>query len=393
MSPFFATNRLLQLQRGSFRIVLTLLCLGLAACGAPEQRIASTAPHTPSPVSTGTSPQALSAQATDEATSGIPLPTAAANVVTPVRRVPLATVQALAATTEAPITDTWQTYRNEKAGYTVEYPAKWNVDESATPDGKMTTTFRPASGGAGITVIVQTGTPQAEPLDMPNTHCQPVPGNRGIATRCRDTISLTTSTTIVDQGKTFTISTSGKGIGQTVYQHVVTSFTPIASAPMQAQADLEHVLFQPGDLPDSVSASPSDQPSPPNFEDNPPAATIIGRVFTREVRGAGSVSLLLYPSVSEREQAYTRLTTSVLNEAASGKNAPQPAPAVGDTAIAARLSYASSTYGPGYVTVIVFARCRAVTDIRINEWAGLTLDMATAYAKRLDQRLSSSVCP
>jgi hypothetical protein len=58
----------------------------------------------------------------------------------------------------------------------------------------------------------------------------------------------------------------------------------------------------------------------------------------------------------------------------------------------ARLTLASSTYGPTHTVVVIFARCHAVIDMRLNEQADLTLDTAVVYAKRLDQRIAAVVC-
>src|SRR5439155_10521390 len=104
----------------------------------------------------------------------------------------------------------------------------------------------------------------------------------------------TTSTTFVGEGRTYTIATSGKGMDQNIYQHVLDSFAPAAPAPGQSQTDLEPLLLQPGDLADNMVGARADDPAPPNFEDSPPAARIVGLRFTRDGRGAGSVSVLLY---------------------------------------------------------------------------------------------------
>jgi hypothetical protein len=148
---------------------------------------------------------------------------------------------------------TWQTYQSVSGGHIVEYPVGWTIQEQAGADGVVTTTFTPSGGGAGITVAVQPAQPdQQEPLDLPNTRCQQVLGNRGIATRCLDTIALSISTTFISQGRSYTISTEGEGMDQQVYQHVLDSFRAAAPATGQPQADLEPLLLQPGDLPDTA---------------------------------------------------------------------------------------------------------------------------------------------
>jgi len=151
----------------------------------------------------------------------------------------------------------------------------------------------------------------------------------------------------------------------------------------------ETLLFQPGDLPAEIAGHATDDPAPPDFEDNPPASQIIGRHFERAGRGAGMVSVLLYASTADLDRAYRRLTNSV--RAAASQTA-QSEPGLGDKAVTARLSLPSSTYGTGQVAVVVFARCRALVDLRMNEWMGMTLDTVIAYAQLLDRRLSPIVC-
>jgi hypothetical protein len=155
------------------------------------------------------------------------------------------------------------------------------------------------------------------------------------------------------------------------------------------EIDLEALLFQPGDLPAEISGSRADDPEPANFENDPPAATIVGLRFERAQRGAGMVSVLLYASTADLDRAYRRLTNSV--RAAASQTA-QSEPGLGDKAVTARLSLPSSTYGTGQVAVVVFARCRALVDLRMNEWMGMTLDTVIAYAQLLDRRLSPIVC-
>jgi hypothetical protein len=368
-----------------------LLLLTVSACGVAEGTTAAPTPSIPIPPTREPAPTS--------APQVLVQPTSVVRFIgPPVKGTPSldgSSIQAPAATGVA-FAGAWQIYRSDQAGYTAEYPKEWSVEEQGGTNGtarSIVTTFRPTDGGARIIVTTLIQTPdQAEPLDMPNTHCQQVQGNRGIATRCLDTISRATSTTIVAQGKTYTIASAGKDMNQTIYQHILDSFAPFATPAAQAGADLESLLFQPGDLPDGIAARHADNPSPLNFEDNPPAATMVGLSFTQESRGAGGVSLLLYTSAADLASAYSRLTTSVLNDEAAAGTKPQPKPGVGEQARAARLTLASSTYGKGTVSVIIFTRCHALVDIRLNEWAGMTLETAAAYATALDTRLTAKVC-
>ena len=256
----------------------------------------------------------------------------------------------------------------------------------------------PSGGGAGIIITARpTDLAQGEPLDLPNTRCQPVPGNRGIATRCLDTIARTSATTFVGDDRTYTITMARKGMDEYIYQHMLDSFAPDAPSAGQPQIghrpqnDLASLLLQPGDLPDAITSKRADDPAPPNFADDPPATTIVGRHLIRDGRGAGSVSLLFYDNLSDLAQAYARLTTNADSFNLQG-NAMEPRNDVGDKAMTARLTLASSTYGPTHTVVVIFARCHSIVDLQLNERDDLTLETALAYAKRLDQRIAAVVC-
>ena len=364
-----------------------LLVLGLAACGVAEQGAANQAPAT-APRPTAFAPP--ESAGTPETTGSAP-PLGTPDTRTIQRATPAATTTAAATA--------WQTYHSVQGRYTVEYPATWTVNEQASTAGAVATTFTPSGGGAGIIITGRPTDPaQQEPLDLPNTRCQPVPGNRGIATRCLDTIARTSATTFVGQDRTYTITMAGKGMDENIYQHMLDSFAPDAPAAAgqreathRLQNDLAPLLLQPGDLPDNITSEPVDEPAPPNFADDPPATTIVGRRLTRDGRAAGSVSLLFYDNLSDLAQAYERLTTNADSFNPQG-NAMEPRSDVGDKAMTARLTLASSTYGPTHTVVVIFARCHSIVDLRLNERDDLTLDTAVAYAKRLDQRIAAVIC-
>jgi hypothetical protein len=374
---------------GAWRWVGWLLVLGLAACGVADRGGANQAPAA-APRATASAPHASTA--TPESVGGV------RTIGTPVTRA-IQSATPGATTTTAAVT-AWQSYHSVQEGYSVEYPATWTVNEQPGATGAVATTFTPPVGGVGIIIAVRPTDPaQQKPLNLPNTRCQPVQGNRGIATRCLDTIARATATTFVGQDRTYTITTSGKDMDQTVYQHVLDSFAPDApaasgqpQATRQPQDDLAPLLFQPGDLPDNIAEAPAADPIPLNFEDDPPAARIIGLRLTRAGRGAGSVALLFYDNPSDLAQAYQRLTANADSFTAQG-NAMEPRTDVGDKAMTARLTLASSTYGPTHTVVVIFARCHAMIDIRLNEQADLTLDTAVAYAKRMDRRVARLTCP
>lgn len=120
----------------------------------------------------------------------------------------------------------WQTYRNPEAGYSVEYPANWNVHESPRENASYITAFLAPDGSGSILVSVRPGTADGG-LDVPNTRCHPVQIGTLSGTQCIDTIGFTQSTTLVSSGKTFTISMSLKRSPADVYEHMVASFRPL----------------------------------------------------------------------------------------------------------------------------------------------------------------------
>jgi hypothetical protein len=178
---------------------------------------------------------------------------------------------------------------------------------------------------------------------------------------------------------------------QTVYQHVLDSFSASGMSPSHPATNLEALLLQPGDLPDTVEGESLDNPTPPNFANDPPATAMVGQRLTRAGRNAGSVSLLYYTNPSDLAQAYQQLTANP-DPFAAQATVMEPRTDIGDTAVTARLTLASSTYGPTYTAIVIFARCHAIVDIRLNEQIDLTLDTAMAYAKRLDGRIAAVMC-
>jgi|GEM_PF-3941189 len=122
-------------------------------------------------------------------------------------------------------TDGWQTYRNEAAGFAVQYPGGWTVDEQASTDGSFNITFGPSGSGSGILVIVLPGTAGATGnAEMPNVRCEPVTINGLAGMRCFDTIAMSTTTTLTGASKIFTISSTGKQTNSAIYDSFLNSF-------------------------------------------------------------------------------------------------------------------------------------------------------------------------
>jgi hypothetical protein len=188
--------------RAHWMMLIFLLSLALGSCG-PSQTIVAASPSMP-PAATDTV-----SMVTADATAA-PAP----GETTPV------------ASSAGNTTDSWKTYHNVEAGYSVEYPADWTVNENPVKNGEMITTFTVPDDGQGIVVNIQNGETASEDIpDMPNTRCQPVTISGLSGRRCFDTIALSTSTTLIGDGKQYTIAAFGKHLDPNIYQHFLESFT------------------------------------------------------------------------------------------------------------------------------------------------------------------------
>mgnify|MGYP001388038261 CR=1 FL=1 len=123
-------------------------------------------------------------------------------------------------------TGAWKTYQNTQAGYSANYPADWTVNESVGINGELITTFMAPNDGQGIVVSILNGEAAAEEIpDMPNTRCQQVTISELSGQRCLDTLAFNFSTTFIDQGKQYTITSSGKHPDENTYQNFLENFS------------------------------------------------------------------------------------------------------------------------------------------------------------------------
>ena len=129
-------------------------------------------------------------------------------------------------TTTATAIDTWETYHNTEAGYSASYPAGWTVNESVGINGELITAFMEPNNEQGIVVNIPNGEVAVEEIpDMPNVRCQQVTISGLSGRRCLDTLTFNFSTTFIDQGKQYTIASSGKHADQNIYQRFLDNFT------------------------------------------------------------------------------------------------------------------------------------------------------------------------
>jgi hypothetical protein len=122
----------------------------------------------------------------------------------------------------------WQTYSDAQAGYHIAYPPDWTASQLLDEAGASITAFLPADAGPGVTVAVQLGGPPGiEPPEHATRRCERVVVAGLTGTRCFDTATSTTSTTLIGKGKIYIIATTDKGLDDGLYQRMLDSFTPV----------------------------------------------------------------------------------------------------------------------------------------------------------------------
>lgn len=211
---------------------LLLMLLILVACGASappratNTEFAAPSPATPATSALATTSTGLVASPTSPAATEHPNPAPSTPPTEPPATVPSpATQSAKSPPTPAAASQGWQTYRNDQAGYSVAYPPDWRVAEQPGAPGEFGESFAPKDGGAGIQVAVRPLDPaQREPLDLPNAKCKPVVVTGALGFRCSDSLSSSTTTTLVGKSKQFIIAGSGKRLNPDIYQRFLDSF-------------------------------------------------------------------------------------------------------------------------------------------------------------------------
>jgi hypothetical protein len=136
--------------------------------------------------------------------------------------------------TTAPVAGAWQTYRNDLAGYRIDYPPDWTTSEEVSETGAFFTAFTPAGGGPGITVVAQAGDPPIiVPSEALDRRCERVVAGGLSGIQCFDPSSSVVSATLAGKGRTYVIATTGSGVAETLYQRFLDGFAPSGAAPPQ----------------------------------------------------------------------------------------------------------------------------------------------------------------
>lgn len=156
--------------------------------------------------------------------------------------------------------------------------------------------------------------------------------------------------------------------------------TSLPTAIPLSAIDLEPLLIQSGDLPAGITGAQVRDTPPKMFDGMPKAAKAIYQQFARGTDQIGGVSVFLYEKDTDRDQGYGFIL--------GGMNTAQVTEGVGEQAVIAGPS--KETAAVLNFSDLLLRRCRAIAHIRMT--GKDTAEAVTAYAKRLDTRLSEVVC-
>lgn len=175
---------------------------------------------------------------------------------------------------------------------------------------------------------------------------------------------------------------------------------PNATPVSLAEIDLKPLLIQPGDLPAGMSGGQVTSARPPNpgpgsvFKGLPMSDNEIAQEFQGKGGEGGWVMVFLYKSSHDLATAYDLMVDGLWGSwqdpEGSATSAKKALADVGEKATIATVDYRVNRWPFKDHAVIVFIRCNAVVQI---QWSGAEVaEAAISYAKRLDQRLSLTVC-
>ena len=156
--------------------------------------------------------------------------------------------------------------------------------------------------------------------------------------------------------------------------------TPVSLSTLNIEA-----LILPGDLPVEFEVGQVSHTLPEIIESAPPPTQIFHQAVTDGRLTSEGVAVLIYKNMSAADDAY-QLISGVLEQE-------EPLQALPDVGEKARY-YQKFTNGylSSYTTKIVYQRCHTVIFISLFSPKAKT-EVVTAYAQKLDDRLTPLVCP
>lgn len=162
--------------------------------------------------------------------------------------------------------------------------------------------------------------------------------------------------------------------------------TPVPTATQipLVDIDLESILIQEGDLPAGYSGaqvrSAEGRRSDPELDK---AVNSIFQQFSLEDESAGGVSVYLFETLADRDDAY--------NAIFAGLEEAEIINQVGENAIKWSV-YVPLVGGLGAIegSMVVFVRCNSLVTVEMKR--ALDISGAISYAQRLDQRLQDDIC-
>lgn len=156
--------------------------------------------------------------------------------------------------------------------------------------------------------------------------------------------------------------------------------TPASRSALNIEA-----LILPGDLPAEFKVGPIGHTPPEIIQNAPPATQIFHQAVTEGRLTSEGVAVLIYEEQSEADAAYQQIAGVLEPEEPL-----QDFPELGEKA----RYYEKFTNGylSSYTTKIVYQRCRAVIFVSLFS-PKAKAETVTAYAQKLNDRLTPLLCP
>lgn len=157
--------------------------------------------------------------------------------------------------------------------------------------------------------------------------------------------------------------------------------TPTPTKIPLTDIDLEGILIMNGDLPAGYTGAQIRDNAPEMFNNLPEAQNTIYQQFAKDGETAGGVTVLLFESQEDIENAYKKIIAGFsdaeeLDEIGENANITY----VDMEVLGSRMQFGD----------LVFIRCNALAHIRMTDLP--QKESLISYAKRLDKRLDGMIC-